>query len=271
MRDVRWLYLLVSAVVVFALLVKVEQPIKPNKAVQGAYDHIERLPPGSAVLIAMDFDPQAKAELEPMAVALLRHCLRRDLKVIGMTFWYTGNAFAYDLFQSVAREFPDKQSGRDYVYLGYQPAGMAQVITGMGENIVRTFPQEYENRPTAGMPIFSNAPSLKKVSYIVDLAAGDTPGAWIQYGGDKYKVPMAVGCTAVTGPDMYVRLDAGQIDGLIAGMRGAADYETLIQRPDLGAKGMFAQSVIHVMIIVFVAAGNLLFFLRDRARTGGEG
>lgn len=266
MKDIRWLYLLVAAVIVFALLARVRQPMTPDPAVRGTFDYIEGLPEGSAVLMAMDFDPQAKAELEPMAVAVLRHCLRKNLKVIGMTFWYTGNAFANGLFTQVAAEFPGKQVGRDYVYLGYQPGGMAQVITGLGENIARTFPQDYDNRRTVAMPIFQEVKSLKQIDYIVELAAGLTPGAWIAYGADKYRVKMCVGCTAVTGPDMYVRLDAGQINGLLAGMRGAADYETLLERPALATSGMFAQSVIHVVIVLFVVVANVIYLTERRRK-----
>ncbi len=269
MRDIRWLFLVVSAAVVFALMMPARQPGTPDEAVRKVYETIQELPGRAAVLLAMDFDPQAKAELEPVSLALLRHCLRRNLRVIGMTFWATGNDFANDLFKRAGEELPDMQWGRDYVYLGYQPGGMAQVITGMGENITRTFPQDYRNRSTAAMPIFQEVRSLKEVAYIIDLAAGQTAEGWIMYGGDKYRIPMAVACTAVSGPDLYVRLDAGQINGLIAGLRGAADYESLIQRPGLGTSGMFAQSLIHVVIIAFVIVGNVLY-LRAKQRQRRE-
>ena len=267
MRDARWLFLLVAAAIVFALLVPTQQPGTPDPAVESVFRKIESLPDGSAVLLAMDFDPQAKAELEPISLALLRHCMKKNHKVVGMTFWYTGNAFADGLFVAVGEEFPDKEWGRDYVYLGYQPGTMAQVITGMGENIARTFPQDYRNRSTTAMPIFREVQSLKDMDYLIDLAAGMTPGSWILFAGDKYNVPMAVGCTAVSGPDMYVRLDAGQINGLIAGLRGAADYEALLEQPGQGTSGMFAQSIIHAMIVLFVILGNVQYFrARRRAR-----
>jgi len=268
--DPRLVFLLVAAAIAAALLHPVKQPIKPERAVVQVYDFVQRLPAGSAMLLAVDFDPQAKAELVPITKALLRHCLRRNLRVIGMTFWPQGAALGQSIFSVVAHEpeSADKKLGTDYVYLGYKPGDMAQVITNMGENLGQTFRQDYENRPTATMPIFQDVASLKDVDYLVDLAAGGTPDAWVLFGADKYKIPMAVGCTAVIGPDMYVRLNAGQINGLIAGLRGAADYEVLLNRPDLGVGGMFAQSIIHVMIIVLVAAGNLAFFWIARRRGG---
>jgi len=270
MRDFRWLFLLVAVAFMFALAVRVRIPGTPEGVVKAVYDEVEGLPEGSTVMLAMDFDPQAKAELEPISLALLRHCMRKNHRVIGMTFWWTGNAFANSLFERVGKEFPQKQWGVDYVYLGYQPGGMAQVITGMGENITRTFPQDYKNRSTTAMPIFQEVGSLKDVDYLIDIAAGATPGGWILYAGDKYSIKMAVGCTAVSGPDMFMRLDAEQINGLLAGLRGAADYEALLDQPGLGIGGMFAQSIIHVMIIVFVIVGNVLYFRTKRKKTSAE-
>jgi len=268
--DLRWTFLLVAAAICFALLVPVPLPIEPNKAVRAVYEHVEQLPPGSAVLLALDFDPEAKAELEPMTKALLRHCMKRNLRVIAMTFWFRGTAFHKGIFDWLAEQFPDKVNGRDFVYLGYQPGGMAQVITGMASNITATFPQDYDNRPTASLPIFEKVRSLKDVAYLVDLAAGFTPSGWILYASDKYRIPLAVGCTAVAGPDMYVRLDAGQINGLIAGLRGAADYEALLKAPGFGIAGMFAQSIVHGMIVLLVVIGNIAFFRGRRRRTAGE-
>ncbi len=269
-RDARLIFPFVAAAIAFGLIVPVKQPIIPQKPVKDVYDFIQKLPAGSAVLLAVDFDPQALAELRPITEAVMAHCLRQNLQVIGMTFWPQGAPLGNDIFRKVLQEpgFQDKQSGVDYVYLGYKPGDPAQIITNMGENMTAAFPQDYQNQPTATMPIFQHVKSLRNVSYIVDLAAGSTPETWIPYGTDKYKIPFAVGCTAIIGPDMYVRLNAHQINGLVAGLRGAADYEKLLDKPGAGMGAMFSQSLIHVLIVVFVIAGNVAFFWMGGARKG---
>jgi hypothetical protein len=266
--DTRLVFALVAAAIAFGLLVPVKQHIEPQKPAEAVYKYIENLPEGSAVLLSIDFDPQVVTELRPMAEAILTHCLRRNLHVIGMTFGPQGAPLGDQIFRTVAQEeeFRGKQLGRDYVYLGYKPGDIAQVITNMGENLPATFPQDYQNRPTATMPIFRDVKSLKDLKYLVDFASAMTPEYWIPFGADKYKIAMAVGCTAVVAPDMYVRLNARQINGLVAGLRGAADYETLIEKPGLGIRGMFAQSVTHVMIVLAVIAGNIAFFVARRRK-----
>ena len=262
--DRRWIFLCVAVALLVTVLWPFTQPITPSPLVQSVYDHIEKLPEGAAVLISTDFDPQARAELVPMLEALLRHCFRRNLRVIGVTFWYSGVPLANRIFQDLAQQHA-KKPGVDYVYLGFKYGDMSQVITNMGENFVSAYPQDARNEPTANMPIFRDLKSLRDVRYIIDLAAGETVAAWIVYGADKYRVPMAAGCTAVSGPDYYVYTNTGQLNGIIGGLRGAADYEVLLRKPAQAVLGMSAQSTVHAIIVLFVILGNVMYFRARRA------
>jgi hypothetical protein len=263
--DRRWIFLCVAIAIALTVVYQFRQRITPSPSVKATYDYIQKLPPGSAILIVTDFDPQAKAELEPMTDALLEHCFRRGIRVVGMTFWNLGASMGNQLFRDAARRH-GKVSGVDYVFLGFKPGAMPQVITNMAENIESAFPKDAEGRATAGMPIFSALRRLPELSYIIDIAAGATVDAWVVYAGDKYRIPMAAACTAVSGPDLYVYLNTGQINGLVAGLRGAADYEVLLGRPGPGVTGMPAQSTVHAIIILFVVAANAVYFWNRRAQ-----
>lgn len=261
--DRRWIFLCVAVALGVTVAFPFSQPITPSPSVRGTYDYIEELAEGSAVLIATDYDPQARAEVVPITKALLNHCFRRDVRVIGMTFWAEGAPLGKRLFDDVAAE-NGKTNGTDYVYLGYKPGAMSQVITNMGESFTSAFGRDFAGEPTSSMPIFRDVRNLRDLDYIVDIAAGETVGAWIAYGGDKYRVPMAAGCTAVVGPDLYVYLNTGQLNGIIAGLRGAADYEVLLESPGAGVDGMSAQSTVHAIIVLFVILGNVSYFWRRR-------
>jgi len=257
--DVRWVFLALAAALTLAVRFPFSQPITPSPAVKAVYDYIEALPEGSTILIATDYDPQARAEVVPITQALLRHAFSRGIRVIGMTFWPDGAPLGARLFRDIGDEY-GKTSGVDYVYLGYKFGGMAQVITNMGESFTSAFPADPEGNRTATMPVFEEVRNLRSVDYLIDIAAGETVTAWVMYGADKYRIPMAAGCTAVVGPDLYVFMNTGQLNGLIAGLRGAADYEVLIGSPDLGVRGMPAQSAAHGMIVLFVIVANVLYF-----------
>jgi hypothetical protein len=106
------------------------------------------------------------------------------------------------------------------------------------------------------------------VQYAVSLAAG-SPGieTWYVYGKDKYKFELGGGCTAVAAPGIYPLLQTGQINGLIGGLRGAAEYETLLERKGKATSGMDAQSATHFMIILLILACNLFYFVTRRKDT----
>ena len=105
---------------------------------------------------------------------------------------------------------------------------------------------------------------------VLDLATSTTPETWIVYGQEKYHFPLAAGCTAVVAPGMYPFLHTQQLLGLIAGMKGAAEYEGLVGRPAEATEGMLPQSVVHLLVIALVLAGNATY-VWGRRRARGRG
>lgn len=262
--DRRIIFVLVGLAVLLPLLYgPLNLPVKVTSEVRGIYEKIESMSEGSALLISMDFDPSSKPELYPMTEAILRHAFGKNLRVIGMNLWVTGIGMTEGLMSQVAQEY-GKTYGEDYVYLGWAP-GAFNVILGMGQDIYRTFPQDYYGTDTASMPILQGVRTLRDIDYVVDIAAGD-PGieTWIVYGREKYRFELGGGCTSVTAPGMYMYVHSGQLNGLLGGMRGAAEYEVLIEKTGKATVGMDAQSVTHLLIIVLVIASNAAYFVTKR-------
>ena len=79
------------------------------------------------------------------------------------------------------------------------------------------------------------------------------------------------GCSAgVIAPGLYPLLRSGQINGLIGGLRGAAEYESLVGKKGRAVAGMDAQSATHFAIIVLVAMCNLFYFSLRRQQGGRQ-
>jgi hypothetical protein len=55
--------------------------------------------------------------------------------------------------------------------------------------------------------------------------------------------------------------NSGQIKGMLQGLRGAAELELIIGSPSDAVKSMDALSVGHLVIILFIVLGNILFLL----------
>ncbi len=258
--DRRWIFLAIVFATLLPLLYPVGLPIRVSPEVKKVYDYIESLPEGSVFLLSMDFDPSSKPELYPMGISLLRHAFRKNLRVIGMTLWVTGTGLADSIFTQVAGEM-GKEREKDYVFLGYTPGGSA-VILNMGQDLYATFPKDHYGNNSRELPVLKDVNTLRDVNYAISLAAG-SPGieAWYVFGKDKYKFELGGGSTAVTAPGIYPLLQTGQINGLIGGLRGAAEYETLIEQKGKATAGMDAQSATHLLIISLIVVCNIFYLI----------
>jgi len=261
--DRRWIFLLIAIVTLVPLLYPIGLPIRVSSEVQKVYDYIERLPEGTVVLLSLDFEPAGKPELYPMAIALLRHAFQQHLKVLGMTLWPAGTGMAESIFTQVAQEH-HKAKGLDYVFLGYAP-GEANAIISMGQDLYAAFPTDYYGTAITALPLLKNVRTLRDVHYVISLSVG-FPGldTWYVYGKEKYGFELGGGCTAVSVPRFYPLLDTGQINGLLGGLRGAAEYEVLLQREGKAVAGMDAQSATHFLIIVLIVVCNIFYMLTGR-------
>lgn len=263
--DRRIIFAAVALAVIGSLLVEFSLPVPATPPVQKIFDKIESLPPGAHFLLSFDYDPSSKEELQPMALALLHHCFQRGVKVIGMTHNPGGTGLAEQALNSIASIYQRKYK-EDYVFLGYKPGG-ASLVINMGEDIHTAFLKDFYGNDTTTLPALRGVESLRDIDYLVDLAAGVTIETWIAFGREKYQFEMGAGCTAVIGPEMYPFLDSRQINGLMAGLKGAAEYEVLVERKAQAFEGMRPQSVTHCLVILFVLFGNVAFFVSGSFRT----
>lgn len=264
--DRRIIFVLVLVAVATPLLMGTVLPITPTKEVQAAYDEIEKRAPGDVVLVSFSYGASTVPEMQPMARAILRHAFRRDLKIVAICLWPEATGLAQEVLEDMAAEF-ELQYGVDYTFMGYKP-GNFSVILNMGQDFHSAFPQDIWGAKADELELTRPLRSLKDFDLVFDLAAGDSIEFWwIPYGQEKFGFPFAAGCTAVMAPDLYPFLDSGQLNGLLGGLAGAAEYETLIDHSGTASKGMSAQSFAHLIIVAFVIVGNAAYFISRRTRS----
>ncbi len=265
----RIIFGLIALSVIVPLLRPVGFRITVSPPTRRLYNEIEKLPPGSVVLLSFDYDPAAMPEVQPMALAMLRHCFMRDLKVVSMALWAQGASIAEGALQTVAVEEYGRQYGVDYVNLGFKPGALV-VLQQMGTSISGIFPVDVAGRPVKDFPlIMKHARKLSDIDLVISLSAGD-PGIliWVMIAKDRFHRNVGGGCTAVAAPAFFPYLNTGQLVGLLGGMTAAAEYEQLVEHPGSGTAGMDAQSFAHGFILLFIVIGNVIYFMeRRRARS----
>jgi hypothetical protein len=276
--DRRWIFVFIGISVLLPLLFNLQCPQVPSPIVRGIFDKIESLPPGSRVVLSFDYGPSTVPEVSPMAHAVIRHCLEKDLNIVFMALWATGQNILTTTVDSVVKlEFPDKQYGVNYANFGYK-AGNQGVINVIVTDFYKMFTSDVEGNPARGMPLLNGVKNLADMSLIVSFGGG-FPGIkeWVQFAGDLAKVPIAGGTTAVSAPLLYPYYPQ-QLVGLMGGIKGAAEYEALLTTtyprfdalPKRGMLVMGPQTVAHLVIMFFIVMGNLAYFLsRGSSRKQG--
>lgn len=268
--DRRVIFVFVFLGVALPLLIDFHLPINPTGPVQAVYDTVDRVA-GSheepVVLMCFSYGASTEPEMQPMAEALLRHAFRRNMKVVAMCLWPEAPGLAQEALDITASEY-GRSYGTDYAFVGYKP-GTFSVIMNMGQSFSDAFPLDAWGARVDTLALTRSIQTLADFDLVVDLAAGDSIEYWwIPYGQEKFGFPFAAGCTAVMAPDLYPFLQSGQLQGVIGGLAGAAEYESLIGRVGDATAGMRAQSITHLIIILFVLFGNVAYFVgRRRAGT----
>jgi len=292
--DRRWIFLFVLLGVLIPLATgKGLHHSYPGNEVKLVYNFIENLQPGDIVMLSMDYDPATIPELDPMSRALLRHCFNKGVRVMALTLHPAGAGICIAVIDELLAEYsqpginpdgserPARQYGQDIVFMGYKP-GTDAVMLGMGEDVRLLFPQDYagtEIPPYHGdpketsLPMMCDVKNYNDVKCVITISGTRMPEYWVAYAYQRYHVKIATGVTAVMFADYYPYLQTGQMIGLIPGMKGAADYEELINHPDRGMVGMLPQSIIHLLIVAFIILGNIAFFIvrREDKQEGKKG
>ncbi len=276
MTIARWvIYALVALTVVlpyFVVFPTLKYKVSPESA--KLFDKVNSLKPGAHVMIAFDYDPASSAELDPMGRAILLHCFKKGLIPVVMTHWSSGlDNDRKILAETAARAQEDMKrqepfvSGRDYVFLGFRP-GYSNLVLNMGENLKGSFDKDFYGQPTAAMSALQGVSQLKDLDLVIDLAAGASVEVWIAFGSDRFHFPLGVGSVAVQAPNIYPYLQSGQVCGLLGGLRGAADYEQLVDANGAAMRSMWSQSLAHVLIIGLILFANARMLLARYRRTG---
>ena len=278
--DRRIIFIVIGLSVLIPLLKPewVALPVRPKIHSQIVFDELDKLKAGNKLLLSFEYGPSTKPEIHPMAIALLKHMFAKDIKVYATALWADGNFMSTDAFAEVSEEF-GKEYGIDYVNLGFKPGG-EPVVRGIASDIRTLYDADLKGTSIDDIPMMDGIVNIDNFDFVFSLSAG-FPGSteWVQYACDPKNIPMSTGCTSIQVTDIIPYVENEQILGILAGMPGAAEYESLvdnklremgkISKPGKATGMMAAQSIAHVMIVLFIIFGNISYYVtRKKSREG---
>ncbi|HOV66106.1 MAG TPA: hypothetical protein PLR48_04045 [Bacillota bacterium] len=261
--DTRIIYIVLLIVLSVPLLRPIGIPMQISPMTRAVYDIIEGLnPEKDVVLLSMDYSPGAGLDAEVCPVAVVEHLMQRGIKWIAISFGTTDgpmmtNRIIADLEQR------GYKYGEDFANLGYM-AGE--------ENAVRLFaldclsvPTDVRGNKTSELPVMQGIKTIKDFAFVIQFSMG-TPEMWIRQVVDPMGVLFATGTVTVSVPSIVPYYNSGQVKGVMGGVSSAAQYELLCNKPGRGAAMMDAQSMGHLIIIFFIALGNIGYFMSKKGK-----
>lgn len=260
-----WVFLGLFILITLVMLIKVRPDISVSNQTRKMYAYIDSLPSGSILLISFDHEASSLPEIRPLAQAVLSHAFEKGHRLIGMALFAEGTAIGYRMMQDVAAQY-GRNPGTDFVYLGFKPQFIAAILA-MGESFEQTFPEDYLGNPYRSHELLTTVSNYDDIAAMISIADGSLTTHWIEYAGSRYNLTVlgAVTAAMVTTYDPY--LASGQMTCMVGGLRGAAEYESLLGIEGGGSRGMLAQTASHLYIILLVVIGNVIYF---RSRRGSK-
>lgn len=296
--DRRYIYIVVALAVIIPLIFPLGLKTYLTTPVEDLYKHIDEISGRDDMAILIDFvqSPSTMPELYPMDIAILRHCFQRKIKVFTISYLPQGAAIVEMALSEVKEDFPEIKQDVDYCNFGYKSGYMfLPIVLGMGDDIAKAVETNSEGNMLENLPIMEKIKNYDNIQVIIEITGSAAGILYIIYARGKFGVDVGVGVTAVSAADVYPYLQTGQLIGSLGGLKGAAEYEELVQTfamqnldyskknardvdwrekqyslSDVPYKykkarvGMDTQAVVHVLIILFIVIGNIGYFIEKR-------
>lgn len=273
--DRRWVFLLMAVAVSTPILLQLSFPEKVSQLTRDAHRELDKIKPGDKVLLSFDFDPSSAGELTPMATAFTYHAAKRGAKLYFMALWPVGPQMIEETIAKVIKnDFKQMKYGEDYVNLGYK-SGNEGVIKVIVTDFKQLYTTDHYGTGINSIAMMQDVQSVQDMDLVVNVSAGYVGAKeWVQYAKTAFpdKINLVAGCTGVQAPPLLPYIP-NQLPGLVAAIKGAAEYEKLlVDEYDLdkqprykeGLRRMGSQLVAHILMIVLIVVGNAVYFIGRR-------
>jgi hypothetical protein len=170
--DRRIMYLLLVAVIAFALIRPVGLAIKVSPETMKVYNAIAALPETSIIWMGFEFDAGAIPELMPAAKMVIREAFDRNLKIVAGGMWQMAGDVTNQAFDAVLPDCPNKQYGVDYVSIGYRPGRDVWLDQMTRDAWAASANQDYKGTKFADLPLMSQFKSLKDAKFLMVFSTG---------------------------------------------------------------------------------------------------
>jgi len=273
----RWGRMILYLLVILAALVprftgtQTAAWIQPRGSVADTARSMGALDGENIVLVAVDYAPTYAGELDPLALALLRHLSSQGARTVAMTTETSGIGIANRLYRQVAKETSGYSYGDQYAILGYLP-GHHVAMRALNMPLAQAFGTDHvTHRTLAELPVTQELVTVRDFDRVVILADDATVvRQWIEQVGGQDGVPLHALVSAKAEPALVPYYQSGQLSSLVAGTIGAAEYEVAVGGARHATRAMDAYAALFLVVLLTAGVSNMLYISGRDRRTQGH-
>lgn len=261
------IYVILIIIMILPLFFPLKTPFTVTESTLSVYNTIEALPSGSIVIISGSNNYGFHVEVKECLEACLKHLYQQDVKIVFVSF-----AADTQMFFKIVRNtigisenipYMGKIYGEDWVDLGYITGGEGALAQFCNNPQIVTM--DAYGTPTKDLAIMNKIGPADTWSLYID-ASGNFIASAVRQVVVPYKTTMVALNTAGWYPSHVPYVNAGLIKGMTMGIRGAAEYETLVGYVGVGHSGADMLNMVHGFIIFLVIIRNISWLMSKREK-----
>jgi hypothetical protein len=269
--DQRIIYALMFIALAFPILFPVMLPMDIQDYSQQAFDFADGIPEGSIVIVEGGLTAATYPQGGPGLIAQIVHMLSNDVKLVFFSLGTEQNVWTVTAIEAALEKLPagvSAENGVDWVHLGYVP-GQESGVAALANDIRSVLNVDYYGTPLDSIPLMDGVNDATTFAAVLWWGGSEGSIPWgVRQFVTPFGTPMTGMCTTNEVPNYTPYINAGQLQGLIGGVRGSAEYEYLIQMPGPALGQAMATNFGGLLWAVLVVLGNILYFVK---RTQGGG
>ncbi len=263
--DSRVIYFLLIVVLLWPLRSPIGLPINVSKHTTKSFEVLDSLKENDVIMMEIGYSISGAADVEPQTVAILKHLFDKGVKIIFTAVQTEGPMITERLVAPY--EEAGKEYGVDFVNLGYLAGGENAIAAYCGD-LKKSYPTDFRNNSTSALPLLKDVNGAADVTMYVFFSTQNSDMYVRQV--TQYHVPIVGGLINTIAPQAEPYVNAGQLAGILVGLRGGAEYEMLMKSPGQGVASMDAQSMGHLLIILFIVFANISYLAtKNTGKKGG--
>lgn len=227
---------------------------------------IDLQPPEAVALVSFDFTPAGQGEMQPLAEAIIGRLLGQGMRVLFVSLEPEGANLAQQTINRLLHE-RNEAYGQNLLNLGYVPGQVMGVRSLVSEENSLAMLEDFQEKLTLASPERSSWQSLKNLGQVdLIVTITDSPVIarwWIEQmefarppdDGERF---LLAATSAMVSPFVQPYRASRQIDGLIAGINGAAAIEAGRREFGPARQMLDSQSIAHLLLVILIAAGTIV-------------